>query len=589
MTKNEAELNALSLLAQFPKRAFELARKVGVEPGWFTEGENRSAYMTLLNFGSDNGTKMMQAIRPQMPSIFDRPTSSGKNKALDAFVARVPTSAHAEDILSKLAESVIRPQGFAKIQQVYCDPNLPYYLIPDQITKINDETQAQINAIHRLFEDDPEDDGFDGTLPTPDELMDMPGFVNNLTAYTLSVAHRPNRVLAFAGALAMLSYLAGRKFTDKRGAMPNLYLVALANSGTGKDAPRKTNKRLAMSDKLQLDGVADQIGSGQGLEDALFESPAMLYQMDEFDTLLNSLKDARALNEQIYNTLLTFFSESSTSHAMRSKALTQVEKQALMANPTAAKQRRKLRINNPSLTLFATAIPDKFYTSLTSRALDNGLLARCLVFEAGKRGASGTGDEQQPFPNSVIDFAQHLVSGRYNQPWNEPATLTVVPDDEGVATCIAQIKAEADKLYAEAEKQHYSPGLAIWNRGFELTGKLGLLYAISENAIDPKITVKGLEWGWKLVKHCSQRMLKMADVYISTDRDDEDVNKLLLFVQDHGRKGVMKSHALRMLHFSAKRLDNAANTLKEREQIKITLGPRNSKIYTFIARKGSNK
>ena len=37
-----------------------------------------------------------------------------------------------------------------------------------------------------------------GTLPN--ELLDMPGFVNELTDYTLSESHSPNRMLAFLGA-----------------------------------------------------------------------------------------------------------------------------------------------------------------------------------------------------------------------------------------------------------------------------------------------------------------------------------------------------------------------------------------------------
>lgn len=40
--------------------------------------------------------------------------------------------------------------------------------------------------------------------PLPKELMDMPGFVNGLKEYTMCTAPRPNEVLAFAGALAML-------------------------------------------------------------------------------------------------------------------------------------------------------------------------------------------------------------------------------------------------------------------------------------------------------------------------------------------------------------------------------------------------
>lgn len=52
---------------------------------------------------------------------------------------------------------------------------------------------------------------------------------------------------------------------DSHGTRPNLYLVALADSGVGKDFPRKVNKRLA--DRVVLsNNVADQFGSGEGIE-----------------------------------------------------------------------------------------------------------------------------------------------------------------------------------------------------------------------------------------------------------------------------------------------------------------------------------
>jgi len=47
-----------------------------------------------------------------------------------------------------------------------------------------------------------------------EELLDMPGFVNELTDYTLGQSHSPNRALAFLGAVALQAHLAGRSYAD---------------------------------------------------------------------------------------------------------------------------------------------------------------------------------------------------------------------------------------------------------------------------------------------------------------------------------------------------------------------------------------
>lgn len=122
-----------------------------------------------------------------------------------------------------------------------------------------------------------------------DELMNVPGFVNELMNHTLAVSPRPNKPLAFAGALAMTAHLSGRTYRDQRGTRTNLYLAALAPSGMGKDEPRVVNKRLADGAGC-LASVPDSIASGQGLEDAMAESPSLLLQCDEADTLLTAMR-----------------------------------------------------------------------------------------------------------------------------------------------------------------------------------------------------------------------------------------------------------------------------------------------------------
>ena len=47
--------------------------------------------------------------------------------------------------------------------------------------------------------------------PIPNELLQVPGFVNDVIDYTLATAPYPERSLAFCGAIGLQSLLAGRK------------------------------------------------------------------------------------------------------------------------------------------------------------------------------------------------------------------------------------------------------------------------------------------------------------------------------------------------------------------------------------------
>ena len=166
--------------------------------------------------------------------------------------------------------------------------------------------------------------------------------------------------MAFCGALALQATLAGRRVRDPGDNRTNLYLLGLAHSAAGKDWPRKLNVKI-----LQQIGMADCTGerfaSGEGIQDSLLITPSMLFQTDEIDGLLQSINKSRdARHEQIMSTLLTMYSSANSVFPMRRKAGTE---------PAGV-------INQPSLVIFGTAIPNHYYEALSERMLTNGLFAR---------------------------------------------------------------------------------------------------------------------------------------------------------------------------------------------------------------------
>jgi hypothetical protein len=89
----------------------------------------------------------------------------------------------------------------------------------------------------------------------PDRLIFVPGFIEKIVRFCIESAPHPNRMLAFCGALALISFLIIRKVRTKSGVRPNLYIIALAGSGTGKDFIRKVNNYI-----LEMTGQAEMIG-----------------------------------------------------------------------------------------------------------------------------------------------------------------------------------------------------------------------------------------------------------------------------------------------------------------------------------------
>ena len=408
-------------------------------------------------------------------------------------------------------------------------------------------------------EEEEQHDLFPDPGALPEELIHIPGFVDDYAQWITDTAPYPNRVLAFCASLAFLSFITGRTVQDERNTRTNLYLVALANPGTGKDHPRKSNSRLAVENMLDS-CLADEFGSGEGLEDSLFIQPAMLYQVDEFDTMFNSIrlmKDARG--ESIIDRLLRFYGSSNGLYTMRKLALRREDRN----DPNRVRQQGNGRnINNPHLVIFGTAVPKFFYQALSPRVLNNGLVARCLVLDAGKRG-HGHKPKLIPVPDSVteaINTIKQYGSGGNLDAIN-PQTMVVKATPEA-DVLLQNINDQCDATYDYYESIKETTAMTIWARAFEKVCKLSLLYAISRNPAQPIIDLECVEWSNKFVEFLTKQMLFLASTYSFENDFDEKCQKALRYMREAGGRYV-HSALLKRMHESKELFEKIMDTLIE--------------------------
>ena len=168
----------------------------------------------------------------------------------------------------------------------------------------------------------------------------------------------------------------------------NIYLLALANSGLGKDHPRKVNQMILAQVGLQA-LLGDAFASGEGIEDVLYGQPSMLFQTDEIDAVIQAIKDGQEQRfKGIMQMLLKMYTSSNGVYSMRRKA---------------GKEHRT--IDQPSLCIFGTAIPKHYYEAFSTNDAPNGFFARMLIVEAGKR-AQGQFPAPTPLPEDVVATAE---------------------------------------------------------------------------------------------------------------------------------------------------------------------------------------
>lgn len=394
----------------------------------------------------------------------------------------------------------------------------------------------------------------------PEHFMSVPGFVSQVMDYTLSTQKHPNRIMSFAGALALLSTLTARKIRDPNDARTNLYIIGLAYSGAGKDGPRKVNKQILKAVGMDQ-SLGEDIASGEGLQDAIADQPVMLFQTDEIDAMLSAIgksKDGRM--ERFMSSLLTLYSSSDSSFGVRRKA----------------GDEGGIVVEQPSLTIFGTATPKLYYESLTERMIAGGFFSRTMIFETGTR-SPGREPGIPVVPDALIAAAKYWAdfrpgSGNLDEFFPEPI---VVPYTSAAEAIFIEKEKEYDRRWAKAERREASGEMAIWSRIDLQSRKLALLYAASANAEDPRIDEAAAEWASGLAEYLGRRMLAMATEY-TAETDFERKTKRVLKAIKKGAKGkpgtVSRAQIMRNLNFKAAELDDVVKALYQSERIAVVDG-----------------
>jgi len=395
--------------------------------------------------------------------------------------------------------------------------------------------------------------------PMSADMLRVPGFVGEVIDHCLDTAPYPSPVMAFCGALSLLAFLAGRKVRDNGDNRTNIYLLGLAHSAAGKDWPRKVNTRIVHEVGL-ANCLGERFASGEGIQDALFQTPSMLFQTDEIDSMLQSINKAKdARHEAIMSTLLTMYSSANSVFPMRRKA---------------GKESPGV-IDQPSLVIFGTAIPNHYYKALSERMLTNGFFARMIILEAGPRGM-GQEPSIRDLPPRVLATAKWWAdyqTGTGNlQDWHPvPAMIEHTAEAKRL---LVETREQAEAEYAKAEAGSDPVGTTVWGRVSEQTRKLALLYAISENHVSPRIGLAAVQWASAFVMHQTRRMLFMAASHVADSPFHAECLKVIEKLREAPGCELSHSVMLKRMKMKAKEFHDLIETLVQRGEVQVVTTPK---------------
>lgn len=328
------------------------------------------------------------------------------------------------------------------------------------------------------------------TMETYDEFLEakiLPdytkptGIVGEILEYIYSTSPRPLVEVALAGALAMVSGIAGRHY-NINGSGLGLYIVLLAPTGRGKESASTGISQLMNSVSQHIPAAEmfrgpSHLASGQALNRIMAgtgddrDIPSKFMIMSEFSHTMAIItsRDASSSESKTRQVLLDLFSKNGWGREVRETAY-------------ADKQNNINHMKSPNLCLLGDTTPENFFKEVKPFMISEGFLPRFMLIEYdGKRGPANYNRDKTPSEELVTRLVtlvnQVLMLRDSDMCINIP-----------FATPQAEVAMQAFDLYCDDRVNEDGSDAEMWNRAGLKALRLAGIFAVSDNLFSPTVT-----------------------------------------------------------------------------------------------------
>ncbi|WP_310533156.1 DUF3987 domain-containing protein [Novosphingobium sp.] len=372
----------------------------------------------------------------------------------------------------------------------------------------------------------------------------MAQFIDHVT----STAPSPQPWLTLGAALPMFGAAAGRRYAGPTNLRTNIYSIGIARSGGGKDRPLSASIDLMIAAGLANHVGSSKIASGSGLITAVTRNPSIYFPIDEIGFLIAAAANKNKAPKHIVEIMeiLTEFYPRSNGRFLGTA----------YAND---KERPREVIEQPNLCLFGVTTPRVFWGALSSANMEDGSLARMLIFETD----NDYPDLQhnlipKPIPDNLIEVVKAISDGADGHnpfPMGQgsaivPKPYTVPYANAEAAALLIEMRNEQVDMNRRNENDIVSGVIA---RLAENTAKVALVKAITENPQSPTISVADLEWGMEIARKSVESLIKAARETVADSEHETMVKRVMKVIADAGSAGIDGTSLSRKTQFIDRR------------------------------------
>lgn len=408
----------------------------------------------------------------------------------------------------------------------------------------------------------------DAPITGPGTLLDQLPFANeadwtrpvgllaDMADWILLSSRRPNRPLAVASALSILSAVCGRHLFGPTGTALNVYIACLAGTAIGKNRPLAAVAEILRAAKLdQLQTTAKGF-SVSAVEQMVIDNPCCVATVDEIGA----------------NLLGRMSHKNSNTHelAMRGALLELWSREQGM--PPFATHRRagsaSVPVPSPSISIFGVSTPEAFYGAVTSGSVKDGFLNRFLIAHAAPRAKPiEVSEEARKVPQRLIgallDIIPEVDGDRVAKNLGV-FSLTFEPAGHRIPWDSAKTREAAEQFeeHILALMDANPDPAPLMGRIYEYSIRLAALHAVSRAGRRASVTKADLAWGASWAIQSARAMIDGALSLMAANDYEQKFNALRNAIQESREIG--QAALLRKVRFVNKReRDDILNHLKQ--------------------------
>jgi len=436
------------------------------------------------------------------------------------------------------------------------------------------------------------DEALDSNSLAAKARIEMPypvpeGIMKDIMDYMDSLSYKRTPNLYLGAAISIMSALASNKFKFNN-TRPNTYILNLAGTGTGKQAPQDAVVNI-LADDIDTGLVVGGYKSSSAIVQNLQSKREQLSLIDEIPALFGQIKEGSVNQTEMVDVLCDLWSKSN-GRFQNQAAATKVDTGTCF---------------HPHVSILGSGTIEGMKAHSTKLMVTKGLFPRFLCFTQEKHLGRKESKEDLELKKKILAFVRKMQGIKKIEDIKDGENVNTIP---GRAITGAKYKArnisyrdekveaffkEKIKPFQDLEdSEHISEAHRnILTRSIEHVNKMALEHCLSrrfgDNFIkgDGEINEKDIQFGYDVVVASNHNGSPLIEMAFSDTTFEKDYMRTLEYLEKAGSKGMTPGVLLDRLRFPTKKFEEVLMYLQVTGKIfkRESEHPRNkTKIRTYF-------